>query len=331
MKHLIPIFLAALAVGCSGSSRNATGASAAADDSIEAAAVFDADSAFSYVRAQVAFGPRVPGTEGNRRCGDYIISELRRHGVDSIAVQTTSATAFNGDALPVRNIFASINPGATDRLLFAAHYDTRPWADNETDPELRNKPIDGANDGGSGVAVMLEMARQIARTDSLPVGVDLLFVDAEDYGDGESSDEESWCLGTRRWVKQMPYSQENRPRYAVVLDMVGGAGARFHREYFSDRFAPAVVSRIWEVARRSGYAGIFQNSQGGAVVDDHTVLNSAGIPAVDVIESRNAETGTFPPTWHTHADNIENIDPASLKAAGQTMINLIFNEKPRKK
>ena len=248
--------------------------------------------------------------------------------MEDITVSDESVKVFTDETLPVHNILGRINPGNKDRILFVAHYDTRPWADCEEDPELHSTPIPGANDGGSGVGVMLEMARQLGKT-APGIGVDLLFVDVEDYGQsaGFGNHDDTWCLGTQEWVKNLPYPADALPRYAVILDMVGGLNARFNREYFSDKYAPEIVSKVWDIARRSGYGEIFLQAQGGAIVDDHVVINQAGIPAIDVIESKNLDTRSFPPTWHTLDDNMDNIDPASLKAAGQTMLNLIFSEK----
>ena len=173
--------------------------------------------------------------------------------------------------------------------------------------------------------MLLETARLLGPVPPDSIGVDLLFVDVEDSGrsDGPDSDA-TWCLGSREWVKHMPYTPANKPRYAILLDMVGGIGAKFHREYFSHRSAPGVVDRVWAVARQSGYGDRFINSQGGAVIDDHININNAGIPCIDIIESLNDATGTFNPTWHTMADNIKAIDPASLKAVTQTVLNTII-------
>lgn len=294
---------------------------------IKTPARFNRDSAYSYVRRQLAFGPRVSGTEGNRLCREYLVNELRRHGAQNVNVQTGEVTAFNGDRLPIGNIMASYKPEIHDRILLLAHYDTRPWCDSDQNEENRLKPVLGANDGGSGVAVLLEVARHLNETEP-PIGVDILLVDAEDYGQasGFSTHDTSWCLGTQYWIENMPYPADSLPRYAVLLDMVGGMDAKFHREYFSDQNASKLVDKVWSVAARSGYENRFINKSGGAVVDDHIFLNDAGIPAIDIIESKNESTGTFAPTWHTIDDTLENIDPSSLEAAGQTVLNLIYNE-----
>lgn len=290
---------------------------------------FNTDSAYQYVADQVAFGPRVPGTESHQACSDYIINTLQRLPVDSIIVQKGSVTAFDGTELPVTNIIAGFNTDKKRRILLVAHYDTRPWADNEDSALERERPIPGANDGGSGVGVLLEIARNLAARRPA-VGVDLLFVDAEDYGtnEGFSNNPESWCLGTQYWVEHMtPYSANNLPVYGILLDMVGGRNARFHYESFSANNARVPTIKVWSEAQALGYGDRFICEVGGAAVDDHVFLTRAGIPTTDVIEINNVETSTFPPTWHTHNDNMANIDPNTLKAVGQTVLNVVYKEK----
>lgn len=282
------------------------------------AAEFSADSAYSYVARQVEFGPRVPGTPAHASCARWLEAELRRHGADSVIVQRFP------DAV---NIMGRYNPKAAERVLLAAHWDTRPWADAEPDESLHSRPIDGANDGGSGVGVLLEIARQLGRQHP-GIGVDILFVDAEDGGN--PGDDDSWCIGTQRWATDMPYGDSVPvPSAAIVLDMVGGTGARFHREALSTVQAPALVDRLWAIASAIGHGDTFVNEPGGALVDDHLYIYRAGIPAIDIVESRNAVTGTFPPTWHTLDDNLSAIDRAPLRAAGETVMTYIRNY-PRK-
>ncbi|MDE6394142.1 MAG: M28 family peptidase [Duncaniella sp.] len=323
---LTPAFMMMMTgCGCSGSNKSD-------EDNqtpIKSVVKFNSDSAYSYVAKQVEFGPRVSGTEANEACSQYIVNELRRHGADSIREQRGTVKAYTGDRLPINNIMAAYNPAAKSRILLLAHYDTRPWSDGNPAQADYSTPIPGANDGGSGVGVLLEIAR-LLNIHKPPIGVDLLFVDAEDYGQlsGFSNHDESWALGTQYWAQHMPYAQDSLPRYAILLDMVGGIDAKFHREYFSNNNARDVVDRVWSVAQRSGYGHRFINVDGGAVVDDHVYVNKAGIPAINIIESKNEVTKSFPPTWHTLNDNMDNIDRGSLKAAGQTVINVIFNEKP---
>lgn len=317
-----------LTLGCKASASGESVSSENEAQSISQTVKFNSDSAYSYVEKQVAMGPRVPGSDASANCASYIASELRRHGADSVRFQKGKVKAFNGDILPIINVMGAFNPLARRRILLAAHYDSRPWADSDPTEENRLLPIPGANDGASGVGVLLEVARQLGK--SAPgIGVDMLFVDAEDYGQssGFSNHDESWCLGTQYWADNMPYASDSLPAYGILLDMVGGMGAKFHREYFSDRSAPDIVDKVWSVAEKSGFGERFVNLPGGVVVDDHVFINKAGIPTIDIIESKNDETKTFPPVWHTIDDDMDYIDAATLKAVGQTVVNVIYNEK----
>lgn len=290
---------------------------------------FNADSAYNFIARQVEFGPRVPNTPGHEACAKYLIGELERLGVDTMLVQKGKVKAYNGDVLNITNIIAGINHKALRRILLVAHWDTRPWADNDPDLTKRQQPIDGANDGASGVGVLLEIARNLCERKP-NVGVDILFVDAEDYGSqkGFAGDPDSWCLGTQYFIEQNePYNKNNRPVYGILLDMVGGKDARFHYEHFSKQNAPTPCLKIWSEAQRLGYDNIFINKLGGAITDDHIYLTDAGIPTCDIIETVNDQTGSFPPTWHTHDDNMSNISKSSLQAVGETVLNVVYKEK----
>lgn len=311
-----------IACACSGKATNAAPKPA---ETVEIPS-FNADSAYNYVKTQVDFGPRVPGSDGHKACGDWLVATLKAFGADTVVEQTAWDNAFNGDRLPIRNIFARYNPQAQHRVILLAHWDTRPWADNDPDKANHVKPVPGANDGASGVGVLLEMARQF-QAQRPEIGVDLLLTDVEDYGETGGDDETSWCIGTQYWVENMPYGVSDRPMYGVLLDMVGGQGAQFHREYFSDNYASATVDRVWAAAKMAGYEDRFVNAPGGAITDDHIHLIKAGIPTIDIIESHNSSTGNFPPTWHTVKDDMTSIDASSLKAVGQTLMQLIYTEK----
>lgn len=324
---MLCIAVAVTAISCKTSPKTGQDEKNGTEKSLKTPVSFNRDSAYAYVRRQVAMGPRVSGTPANLRCRDYIVSELTRHGAQNVSVQTGEVKAFNGDVLPIGNIMGSYRPELKDRILLLAHYDTRPWADSDVNEENRLQPVLGANDGASGVAVLLEIGRLLNQHEA-PVGVDLLFVDAEDYGQasGFSTHDSTWCLGTQYWIENMPYASDSMPRYAILFDMVGGVDAKFHREFFSDSEARQLVDKVWSVAERSGFGHRFINKNGGAVIDDHVFLNKAGIPTIDIIETKNEETGSFAPTWHTVNDNLDNIDPSSMQAAGQTVLNLLYNE-----
>lgn len=292
---------------------------------------FSGDSAYAFIERQLQFGPRTPGSEGNRLCGDYIIEKMREYGADSIVEQTGMAEFYTGETHPYRNILARFNTGARRKILLLAHYDTRPWADQEDSAINRKQPVPGANDGGSGVAVLIEIARNF-KMQKPDVGVDLLFVDAEDSGDSSSFDGsmDTWCIGTQEFMNSRFYSSngEQNPSYGILVDMVGGKDARFHREYYSNKNARAVNDRIWAEAAALGLGDIFVNSVGGmSVVDDHVFVNKGGIPCANIIENVNAQTGSFPPTWHTLEDNLDNISSTSLSAVGNVVLNIVYKEK----
>lgn len=315
--------MAALSISCgksqAGSNGADTGAAAEADvQPLPAAEVsFDADSAYAYVARQVEFGPRVPGSAAHRQCGEWLASELRRHGAE-VTVQEATLTAFDGTQLPARNIIGSFNPQAAERILLLAHWDTRPWADNDPDRTNHSKPVPGADDGASGTGVLLEIARQLSLSGSKPA-VDILFTDAEDYG--TDGDDESWALGTRYFVHNRPEGVTYSG--AILLDMVGGKDAQFRREYFSQQYAPQLVDAVWAAAGMAGEGALFSNELGGAITDDHVELIKGGIPAIDIITFDPANG--FPPYWHTVNDDMSNISAKTLGSVGRVMMTYLNN------
>jgi len=308
---------------------------ASADNQAQAASdmaacpTFAADSAMNFILQQCAFGPRVTGTEAHLLCGDYIVSKFKAYGTQ-VTEQKAELTAYDGTKLPGRNIIASINPESQTRLMFCAHWDCRPWADNDVDEANHHIPIIAANDAASGVAVMLEMARQM-QLSPLNIGIDFICFDAEDWGtpqwDERNEDGDGgWCLGSKYW-SQHPHVSGYWAQFGVLLDMVGGRGATFAKESYSSYYAQPIVDMTWNIAGRLGYGNIFQNREGGAVTDDHVQVNQfAGIPCIDIIPNcKGAVSSSFGPTWHTVNDTPENIDPAILKAVGQTMLQVVYN------
>ena len=286
-------------------------------EDINANVNFSVDSAYAYLKHQVDFGPRVPNTEAHRKTADWLVSELTRHGA-SVKEQRADLKAFDGTMLHARNIFGQFNPQADNRILLLAHYDCRPWADEDPDPAKRTQPVDGANDGASGVAVLLEVARQLG-AENTNKGIDILFVDAEDWG--EEDNDESWAMGARYFANN-PIVEGYAPSEAILLDMVGGKGAKFPVEYFSQQNAPALVGSLWNIASDLGYGSSFPYRIGSAVTDDHVELIKAGIPAVDIIEYN--QNGGFNPHWHTSTDNLDNIDPNTLKTVGDVVMNYLL-------
>lgn len=293
---------------------------------------FCADSAYSYIKAQTDFGPRVPNTKAHDDCAIWLAAKLSHNGADKVYLQNFDAKTFDGNTLKCTNIIGCFNPESSARVILCSHWDSRPWADNDPDPANRAKPVDAANDGASGVAVILEIARQMKKQ-APEIGVDCIFLDAEDWGPGESyqgnDSEKWWGLGTQYWARN-PHVQGYRARYAILLDMVGGKGAKFSREGYSVMYGKHVVDKVWGAAGRLGFGSLFLPVDGGYVTDDHFYINRiARIPSIDIVPYLpNCKESSFGPTWHTTKDNIDNIDKNVLEAVGKTLIEVIYNEKP---
>ncbi|MDR2232693.1 MAG: M28 family peptidase [Tannerella sp.] len=286
---------------------------------------FDPDSAYHFVERQVQFGPRVPNTEAHKACAQYLVSELERFGAKTY-VQEAELTAYNGDRLQACNIIGVFNPEQTKRVLLFAHWDSRPYSDQDADENNYRKPIDGADDGASGVGVLLEIARQIG-IHGIDIGVDIIFFDAEDYGVPSfinSNMPDSWCLGSQFWAKN-PHVPNYRAEYGILLDMVGSKGATFYRENYSVQYAAPYVERVWNAARDLGYGKFFINADGGGVTDDHVYVHRGrGIPSIDIINYDRDSSHSFGSYWHTQQDTMDNIDRETLKAVGQTILEVIY-------
>ncbi len=292
---------------------------------------FNADSAYSYIDQQVAFGPRVPNTKEHEACGDYLIATLKRLGAE-VTVQEFEATAFDGTKLQLRNIVGSFRPDLKKRVLLAAHWDTRPFSDQEKDPEADlKKPIDGANDGASGVGILMEVGRSIqSDLKNLNVGVDLMFFDGEDYGEpefyeGVSQVRDSYCLGSQYWANNRHVAGYHA-YYGILLDMAGGKGAHFYQEGVSLQFAPTIVKKVWDQGHALGYGEFFVRQPTYPITDDHVYVNRSGIPMIDIIDHDPASDSFFGHYWHTHKDNMEVIDKKTLKAVGQTLLGVLYSE-----
>ena len=299
---------------------------------------FSADSAYSYIAQQVAFGARVPDTEAHEACGDWLVSELQRHGAEVIE-QRGSMSNYATVALPLRNIIAHIPGNMPTTILLCAHWDTRPWSDEEADYDNRFLPVPGANDGASGVGVLLEVARQLQalratnKIDQLP-SVDIIFFDGEDMGTPSHytgpQREDTWCLGSQLWAKeymQTPIAQRTKYQYGILLDMVGDPSATFPREYFSVNYAGTYVEQIWRTAAKLGYGRYFVNQSAYPITDDHYYLNTlAGIPCVDIIDYKPNNGTGFAEWWHTQQDDMRNINHQTLQAVGETVITTICSK-----
>lgn len=327
--HFI-ILLSALFTAVSCNSKK--GAAADAVQAAQSVAVsFNADSAYAFCEAQCAFGPRTMNSGAHDKCGEWIKEKFRQYGMD-VTAQEMTLKAYDGTPLKCTNIIASYKPELTTRILLCAHWDTRPWADNDPDEANHRKPVLGANDGASGIAVMLETARLIQQADTaLNIGVDFVCFDAEDMGTPQWEDsgdsEDTWALGAQYWAKN-PHRQGYEARFGILLDMVGGEGARFYQEGVSKHFAPEIVKKVWAAAKTAGYGSMFPETEGGMVTDDHLPINrNTGIPTIDIIAYYpDCERSNFGPTWHTVSDNMDHIDRDVLKAVGQTVIQILFSE-----
>ena len=292
--------------------------------------VFNADTAYAYVKAQVDFGPRVNNSKAHDRCGEYLAKLLKKTTPEVVSQQGV-AEAFDGTPLRFRNLIASYGPPGNNRILLGAHWDSRPFADHDPDPARQNQWIDGANDGASGVGVLLEVARHLARK-TPPVGVDIIFFDAEDYGPPESlqtsrSTGDEWGLGSQYWAKN-PHRPDYYARYGILLDMVGAADATFLMEGISMEYAPDIVRKVWDYGNQIGYSAYFLYQRGGYVTDDHYyVIRDRHIPMIDIIHLDPLTPNGMYKHWHTVDDNLEKIAPNTLKAVGQTLLTVIYSEK----
>ena len=280
---------------------------------------FQADSARQLILAQVQFGPRIPSSPAQKRCAEWMESKLAEY-TDTAWIQKAEVIGYDGKRLPCMNVIGRINPNASRRVLLTCHWDSRPWADMESSDS--ENPIDGANDGASGVGVWLEVAR-LLHQDSLSLGIDFVFFDVEDYG--KSGFDDSYCLGSQFWGKN-PHVPGFRADFCINLDMVGGRGARFHPEQYSVRQADWVRQMIWYAANETGNADFFQSEMVGPITDDHYYVHTlTGIPAVDLIDYSPLNAHGFGDYWHTRKDNLQNIDLQTLKAVGQTMVHVIWH------
>jgi len=277
----------------------------------------NADSVYGFVQHQVDFGPRTPNSVAHKKCADWMVKQLKRFGL-VVQEQKGVQLAYDGKRLDFRNIIARFAPDKKKRILVTAHWDTRPWADQDTGKIT--EPIDGANDGGSGVGVILEIARLLSQQ-STNVGVDFVLFDIEDYG----KENGTFCYGSQYWMKNTLLAP-NIPSFGINLDMVGDINAIFPYEAYSIEYARPVIDKVWRVANNMGHGRYFKNVQDGAITDDHLYVNKAGIPCIDIIH-REPTTGSFAHSWHTHDDNMSNISKETLKAVTETVLQTIYREK----
>lgn len=309
---------------------NKTAKTSSVEDYQKVSPDFDGDSAYVFVDKQVSFGPRVPNTKEHIACGDYLVSELKRFGAD-VQEQKMILTAYDGTKLNARNIIGSYGLDKKSRVLLFAHWDTRPYSDHDSNSENHHKPLLGANDGASGVGVLLEVAR-IIQSKSPEVGVDIIFFDAEDYGMPDFAEKSliegnTWCLGSQYWAKN-PHTPNYKAKYGILLDMVGADGATFYKEEYSRIYARNIVEKVWSTAGQLSLGKFFIGENMGGITDDHVPVNEIRqIPSIDIIDYKpNTENGFFH-SWHTQKDDMSNISKETLKAVGQTVLEVIYKEK----
>ena len=295
---------------------------------------FNADSAYQFVAKQTQFGPRVPLTDAHAQCAEWLVAKLNEFA-DTVMVQDFRTRLYDGRGIDGKNIVGVFHPEAKKRIVLCSHWDSRPYADHDPDEANIRKPIDGANDGASGVGVLLECARQF-NLQALPekLGVDIVLFDLEDYGPHQDDAEKYyddrvnyWALGSQYWSKY-PHVYGYKAYYGILLDMVGGGNPNFSKEYYSQGYAAWVSNKVWRKAADLGYRPYFSNELGAMISDDHIPMNQvAGIPTIDIIDLQpNSSNECFPEVWHTMNDNLEHIEKTTLGMVGDVLLNVVYEE-----
>lgn len=329
---ILALTLTSVAYGCKGkaSNNNVTSDADTATTAHPIGPKFNSDSAYAYTAAQCEFGPRTMNSTAHEQCGKWIVEQFKRFGCE-VEEQKADLKGYDGTVLKSTNIIARLNPQAKKRVLLCAHWDSRPWADNDPDSTNHRKPVMAANDGASGVAVMLEIARQLQADKKFTIGVDFVCFDAEDWGVPQwetnyQDTGDSWALGAQYYSLHFP--DKIKPEYGILLDMVGGEGAQFYREGMSQQYANNIVEKVWAAAKSAGFGSYFPDSPGGMITDDHIPVNqNAGIPTIDIIPYYpDCAQSSFGPTWHTINDTMEHIDKNTLQAVGQTIIQVLYTK-----
>lgn len=333
MKRLIPVLFIVLVCACNQNKPVKVENGEAKNSNVQVP-VFNADSAYAFVKAQTDFGPRVPNSEAHELCAEWLVGKLNVYA-DTVMVQEFRTRLYNNKGIDGKNIIASFNPTANKRILLCSHWDSRPYADHDPDEVNWNTPIDGANDGASGVGVLIEAARCF-KLMPLPekLGVDIILFDLEDYGPRTDQSEQyyddrrnHWALGSQFWAEQH-HILSYHANYGILLDMVGGSQPNFMKEYYSQGYAAWLSNKVWRTAQNLGYGQYFVNELGNPISDDHLPLNElAGIPTIDIIDlNPNSSNECFPEVWHTLNDNIENIDKNTLGMVGNVLNHFIYQE-----
>ena len=314
-----------LIIGCSSEPQQKTKAISIPKVKIEVP-TFNADSAYAFVAKQVSFGPRLISSKGWKNCAIWLEKKFKTY-TSTVIVQQAPINTYDGKNHTLKNIIASFSPEKNNRVALFAHWDSRHIADH--DNENQNEPILGANDGGSGVGVLIEMARQFSIKNP-KIGVDIILFDAEDYGQPENSGfpvmQDSWCLGSQYWSNN-PHKPNYFAQYGILLDMVGAKDATFRHEQISFYYASNILQKVWRKASRLGFGNHFVFESANQILDDHYYVNTiTGIPTIDIIEYDPATESNFNKHWHTHKDDMDNIDKSTLNAVGQTLLEVIYTE-----
>lgn len=297
---------------------------------LEKAPAINADSVYSFVQQQVDFGPRVPNSKAHKEASKWFKQKFESYGA-SVIMQEFSDYVYDGTKVELTNVIASFYPEKKKRILLAAHWDTRPFSDHGN--EDKYAPIDGANDGGSGVGVLLEVARVLSQNTAPNVGVDIVLFDGEDWGthDREARVEPPngkdvwWCLGSQYWSKNK-HKANYSAYYGILLDMVGAPNATFYFDGNSQQNAGRVLNKVWDIGAQLGYASTFKKELGfDGIIDDHVYVNKyANIPMIDIIDHR--PPSNFTPVWHTTNDNMENISKETLEKVTNLLMTVLYNE-----
>lgn len=321
-RVLVPLLVAGVTAGCAGKKpENPSPASGPLQGNPASMSLpmFNGDRAYEFLKRQTAFGPRNPNSQGHRDCLAYLQATLRGLA-DDVRLEPFTHPGYDGETLRLTNLIASFRPEAKFRILLCAHWDTRPRADQDPDRSKRELPILGANDGASGVAVLLEIAT-VLKAHGPAVGVDLVLFDGEDYG--KEGDHQNYLIGSRYFASHRP--AEYLPRFGILLDMVGDTYLEIPREGYSAKYAPDILDLVWKTARELGY-GQFVDVQGEEVIDDHLPLNEVGIKTIDLIDFDYPDPSNR--FWHTHQDTPEHCSPASLAAVGNVLTHIVLSQRP---
>jgi hypothetical protein len=330
-KILFLIFgLITLSNSCNGPAKREKPAETPAIEEAVVIPAFNADSALAFVKAQTDFGPRVPGSKAHADCAGWLAKKLSS-STPNVKVQDFKARVYTGGIFDGKNIIATFNPEARARIMLCAHWDSRPFADHDPDPSKRKEPVMAANDGASGVGILLELAR-VLKENQPRIGVDIILFDMEDYGPPEDkqgqASNEHWGLGSQYWSRN-PHTADYKARFVILLDMVGAKDAKFRKEGFSMYFAPDKVKKVWDIAQILGYQNYFRDETGGYINDDHYFINEIRkVPAIDIIHlDPNSSNGSFFEYWHTTGDTFDKIDEETLRVVGEVVTKVVFLEK----